>query len=115
MGDSFWFPLLIAIVGPIIGYLASERRLRSEIKSAENRLQRDYQLELAAETVVRKLLSIDKWKLRTFDELKRRLHGLDEDEIRKILIRAGAVCFQGKGSEELWGLVDRNHDQLVKD
>jgi len=35
------------------------------------------------------------------------------EELRRLLIRAGAVCFEGKDGVEMWGLRTRNEDRLA--
>jgi len=57
-----------------------------------------------AEQVARELLSFERWSKRSFAAIKRRLGGFEDDELRKILVRAGAVRFHGDHEEELWGL-----------
>ena len=46
----------------------------------------------------------------SFLEIEKRLGGFEDNELRKILIRAGAVRFEG--DNELWGLLSRNTDDL---
>lgn len=108
---EMWIPIVVAIVSALFSYYASAHKLGREIELSEKRLRRDYQLEFSTEAVLRQLLSIEKWKLRSFDEIKARLKGLEENEIQKALIRAGAVCFSGRDGE-MWGLVELNRDKL---
>jgi len=35
-------------------------------------------------------------------------------ELRKVLVRAGAVRFEGPGGKEMWGLLERNSEKLSK-
>jgi hypothetical protein len=68
-----------------------------------------------AEAALRRLLKHHKYHRRSFDEIKYHLHGFDEDELRKLLIRSGAVRMRSaqKGDvREWWGLVGRNTDHL---
>ena len=63
------------------------------------------------------LLEHEEWKKRSFGEIRKRPGGFDEDDLGKILVRAGAVRFQKKGEkvgsdEELWGLLSRNEGDL---
>lgn len=108
---EIWIPIAVAIVSGLVSYIASNQRLGREIELSEKRLRRDYQLEFSTEAVIRQLLSIEKWELRSFDKIKDRLEGLEDKEIKRALIRAGAVCFRGE-KEEMWGLVERNRDKL---
>ena len=65
-----------------------------------------------AERVAHELLMMPAWDLRSFDEIKSRLGGFKDDEIRQILIRAGALQFKGKPDQEMWGLLERNRHRL---
>jgi hypothetical protein len=75
---------------------------------AERRARRDFALEFAAERVARQLLDSPKWKWRSFAMFQYYLGGFDDDELRKLLVRAGAIkCLTDKGVE-MWCLLDRN-------
>jgi len=65
-----------------------------------------------AEQVAKSLLESEKWEKRSFDEIKNRLGGFEDDELRKILVRAGAVKFKASDGKELWGLISRNKKVL---
>jgi len=89
--------LVVAVVTSVLTTVSSERALK-----------RQYQLEFAAERVVRKILSDSVWPLRSFDIIKRHLGGFENDELRKILVRAGAIRFKLTSGDEVWGLLERN-------
>ena len=63
-----------------------------------------------AEKAALKLLESKEWRMRSFDAIKARLGGFPDDELRKVLVRAGAVRFKGRNDEEVWGLLDRNKE-----
>lgn len=90
-----------AFVTAFLTFLVQERKLR-----------RDFRLEFMAERVAHELLESDKWQMRSFDAIQSRLGGFEDDELRKILVRAGAVRFKGKAGEEYWGLLSRNRAKL---
>ncbi|MFZ5616001.1 MAG: hypothetical protein ACOZAA_01585 [Pseudomonadota bacterium] len=93
--------IVVAIITSVISVRLQESRLRTEL-----------QLEFATEAAIRQLLMNEQWELRTFEEIKRRFKGIDENELRKSLIRAGALSFDGdKG--EMWGLRERNKSRLA--
>ena len=88
------------VTAAFTGYVTfriQERRLRQELKT-----------EFMAEMVAKELLSDERWKKRSFEEIKKRLGGFEDNELRKILVRAGAVRFEQKDGGELWGLMSRN-------
>jgi hypothetical protein len=74
-----------------------------------------YRVQFAAERVARELLMDGRWRLRTFDIIKHHLGGFSDDDLRQILVRAGAIRFQSKEGKELWGLLERNSDRLGVD
>lgn len=45
---------------------------------------------------------------RSFEILKKRVGGFEEDELRKILVRAGAVRYIRDDGSEWWRLLSRN-------
>jgi hypothetical protein len=97
----------------------AEKRLQGDLKVQEERLKTELRTEFMAEAAIRQLLSHPDWKQRTFQSIRRKMHGAFEDpELRRLLIRSGAVCFWGKlqggREEEYWGLIDRNQDRLSR-
>lgn len=92
--------LVTALGTGIVTYLVAERKLR-----------REFRLENAAERVAHDLMTT-RWRLRSFILIKAHLGGFDDDELRKILVRAGAIRFTSRSGHELWGLLSRNRDLL---
>jgi siroheme synthase (precorrin-2 oxidase/ferrochelatase) len=104
-----------ALVSGVASYVAQERRLRAELQRQEREIQANLELqqqsmrtEFMAEQAVRALLSHRAYTKRKFKTIKRRLAGFEDNELRQILVRAGAVRFGGDGQEEVWGLIERN-------
>ena len=93
--------LVVSIVGAAATFKAQEARLRIELRT-----------EFMAEAAIRRLLSSAQWKKRSFTAIKRRLGGFTDDELRRMLVRAGALQFEDGDGEELWGLLERNLDDL---
>lgn len=97
-----------ALATAVATFLLQERRLKFEFAMIRT--------EFMAEQVARQLLEHPEWRKRTFRSFQRRLGGFGDDELRKILVRAGAVRFieeqEGKEPKELWGLISRNQDVL---
>jgi hypothetical protein len=98
--------MITAALTALATFLIQERRLRRDFELDRDRLR----TEFMAERVARKLLESEKWKKRSFLEIEKRLGGFEDNELRKILVRAGAVRFEG--DNELWGLLSRNTDDL---
>jgi len=90
-----------ALITGLVTFALQERKLKTELRT-----------EFMAEQAAKSLLENEKWKKRSFDELKKRLGGFEENELRKILVRAGAVKFEASDGKELWGLISRNKEDL---
>jgi hypothetical protein len=52
--------------------------------------------------------------MRTFEEIEKRIGGFEANELRQILVRAGAVRFRSRDGTELWGLLERNGETLAE-
>jgi hypothetical protein len=98
--------LLGAAVSALATFLIQERKLRREFKLDRENIRTDFM----AEQVARQLLESEKWVQRSFAVIKQRLSGFEDNELRKILVRAGAVRF-GQ-DKETWGLLSRNKNAL---
>ena len=92
---------ITAVITAVAAFHLQERKLKWELRT-----------EFMAEQATQALLQQKKWKKRSFLEIKKRLGGFEDDELRKILVRAGAVRFEGQDRLELWGLVSRNKPKL---
>jgi hypothetical protein len=92
---------ITALITGLITFLIQEKRLRTELRT-----------EFMAEQAVRKLLQNKNWRKRSFESIKKRIGGFEDNELRKILVRSGAVEFEGENGKELWGLIDCNEDAL---
>jgi hypothetical protein len=104
--------LLAAIVAGAVALVTSAITSRLTLRSAEHRLRREFQLEFAAERVAHELMRDSRWTLRSLDLLKIHLGGFKDDELRRVLVRAGAIRFESRSGKELWGLLDRNRHRL---
>jgi hypothetical protein len=100
MSDQTWSAIIPAVAG-IVGLLLGRW-------FEHQRMVREFAPRIQAETVVKKLLNSDDWQKRSFEAIKGRIGGFDDNELRKILVSVGAVKFTSQSGEELWGLVSRN-------
>ena len=125
--------IIIAIIVAVAAVLIQEKKLRKDFELDRGRMRTDRMAEdvagrilgderwakggagdeFTAEKAVRELLGSERWsKQRSFKTIKGRLGGFEDDELRKVLVRAGAIRFKGQGDSELWGLMSRNQDNL---
>ncbi len=101
MLETILTSLATALVTGFITFSVQERKLKSELRT-----------EFMAEMVAKTLLEDEKWKKRSFSEIQKRLGGFEENELRRILVRAGAVRFVADDGRELWGLLSRNRNSI---
>ncbi|MFC3101684.1 hypothetical protein [Altererythrobacter lauratis] len=106
-GWSVWS----AVISALVGWLTAKATLRFN----RDKLRREFQLEFATERALQALLADGEYSMRSFTKLKRHLPAFsDDNDLRLHLIRAGAVCFESKDGEELWGLLDRHKGAAFK-
>ncbi|NER11916.1 hypothetical protein GWK08_00550 [Leptobacterium flavescens] len=100
--------LLGALIGGLISFLLQYQRFRHELRV----MQEEYKTEFMAETTAKHFLSHKSYTDRSFETLKKHLGGFDDDELRKILVRAGAIRdFRDDGSE-WWRLLSRMDEYI---
>ncbi|MER7394610.1 hypothetical protein ABT381_03705 [Streptomyces sp. NPDC000151] len=93
--------------------LVSQReRLEREMQAHENRLRMELRTEFMAEEAIQNLLCHPKWKKRSFQQIKARIGGFDDNHLRQLLVRSGAVRFGEPGEREGWGLRELHTNQL---
>lgn len=90
--------------------IADQRRqLDKEI--AEQKMLREYKLDFAAEQVANQLLMHPAWQWRSFKTIQHYIGGFEDDELRRVLVRAGAIrSIRSSDGQEVWGLLERNRD-----
>ena len=93
--------IITAVITGLGTFALQERKLKWELRT-----------EFMAEQAAKALLEHDDWNMRSIEEIKKRLGGFEDNDLRKILVRAGAVKFEGEGGKELWGLISKNKDKL---
>lgn len=104
--------ILGVIVGGLVSYFLQKQKLEHEFKL---KLQEN-KTENMAEQTARYYLKEEGYYERSFNHLKTKLGGFEEEELRKILVRAGAVRFIRKDDQkEFWCLVERLPEKYLKD
>ena len=103
-------PIIVAVISSGIAYVASIRQMKSSLRHSEESLRREYQLQSSVEKSVTSLLTRG-WQARSFSVLKYHIRGFQDDELRQILVRCGAVAFQS-GGREYWGILEMIEDRL---
>jgi hypothetical protein len=95
--------LLGAAVGGGISYLLNRQQFANQLRI----LREQNKTEFMAETTARHFLGHKGFTDRSFDALQRSLGGFEEDELRRILVRAGAVRVYREDGSEWWRLLSR--------
>ena len=67
-----------------------------------------------AESTARHYLGHKGYTDRSFDTLKKHLGGFEDDELRKILVRAGAIRVFREDGSEWWRLLERSAEYIEK-
>ncbi len=101
-----------ALLGGLISFGLQILKFRQEIKA----LQTEFKTDFVAETTAIHFLSHKGYTDRSFETLRERLGGFEDDELRKILVRAGAVRFYREDQEpgEWWRLLNRMDEFIEK-
>ncbi|MEL6810642.1 MAG: hypothetical protein AAFP76_04860 [Bacteroidota bacterium] len=106
--ETALFTLAGTLVGGLITYLLQYQRYKHEIKV----LREEHKTEFMAENTAKHFLNHKSYTDRSFETLKKQLGGFSDDELRKILVRAGAIrTFRDDGSE-WWRLLSRMDEYI---
>ena len=108
--ESAFAVVIGAIVGGSISYLLNRQQFNHQLKV----LREQNKTEYMAEETARHFLEHKSFTDRSFEVLKRHLGGFGDDELRKILVRAGAMrTFKDDGTE-VWRLLSRMDEYIEK-
>ncbi len=100
---STFSALFGALVGGGISYMLNRQQFANQLKLA----QEAHRTEFMAEETARALLRHKSFTDRSFETLRGHLGGFQDDELRKILVRAGAMRVYRDDGSEWWRLVSR--------
>jgi hypothetical protein len=96
------------VTAAIISAIVSVATTFGTLMLTREQLLREYRLEEMSELAAKKLLTQSPYRMRSFEIIKLHLAGFEENELRRVLVRAGAVRWQARNDKEVWGLLDRN-------
>lgn len=92
-----------SIVVSVIAYWLQRAKLRHDFENDVAQAKTGFM----AETAARELLTQYEKPFRTFIMIRHHIGGFPDDELRRILVRAGALRFMSKSGIELWALYER--------
>ncbi len=99
--------LLEAIIGGVLSYFLQRQRFQHEFKL----LKEQYKTDFMAENTAKHFLNHKSYTDRSFQTLKNHLGGFD-DELRKILVRPGAIRNFREDGSEWWRLLSRMDEYI---
>jgi hypothetical protein len=108
---QFVVPIIVAALTSYAAFEMQSYKLRTEYERNINMIRTNAKAEEAA----RKLLEFEKFPMRKFETIEFYLKGYEKNELRKILIAAGALRIPSKDEKdktEYWGLIERNPDRF---
>ena len=101
------------IISGLITYIIQERKLQAEKEKIKEQFQRErekleeqYKTERRADVALSKFLNHVKFKRRSFSYIREKMGGFEDDELRKMLVRNGAVRVMGDKGIEWWELLN---------
>lgn len=97
------FSLIGSLVGALLAVALQRSRIAADIAIAIEAVKTDHMAEKAA----LHYLNHKGYTDRSFKMLSQRLGGFEENELRKILVRAGAVRYEREDGTEWWRLLSR--------
>jgi lipopolysaccharide export system protein LptC len=100
--------LLGAVVGGGITFLLNRQQMKNQIQV----IRAQHRTEYVAEDTARHFLSHKGFTDRSFEALRTHLGGFEDDELRKILVRAGAMRVYRDDGSEWWRLVSRMDEYI---
>jgi hypothetical protein len=113
MDPALWSALsalLGAIIGGGISYLLNRQQLANQLRIQ----QETHKVEFMAETTARHFLQHKSFTDRSFETLRNHLGGFSDDELRRILVRAGAIRVYRADGSEWWRLLSRMEEFIER-
>ena len=97
------FSLVGVLIGGLLSWWLQKDRASTDLRIALEAIKTEHM----AETTALYYLNHKGYTDRSFDLLRKRLGGFEDDELRRILVRAGAVRYIREDDSEWWRLLSR--------
>lgn len=108
--ENVLFTLLGVLAGGLISMGLQFQRFKHELKLKREEDKTNFM----AENTVRHFLNHKSFTDRSFDMIRKNVGGYDDDELRKILVRAGAIRIYREDGSEWWRLLSRMDEYIDK-
>lgn len=96
--------------GGIITYIIQKQRFKQELEI----LRLTHKTDFMAEETVRHFLEHKTHVERSFEMIEKHVGGFTDEELRRILVRAGAIRSYRADGSEWWRLLSRNDEYIEK-
>ena len=102
-------------VGGVISYQLQKARFKQDLIIQKSKFEQELLLvkeqnktDNVAEDTIRYYLKDEGHLMRSFRHLSTKIAGFEEEELRRLLVRSGAVrFFKSENGEEMWCLVEK--------
>ena len=105
---------LAGIMGTFVGGLVTYFTQSAQFKYELKKIREENRTEFQAEQTAMHYLNHKSYTDRSFVTLKKHLGGFEDDELRKILVRAGAIRTFREDGSEWWRLLSRMDEYIDK-
>ena len=112
--DAALWSTLSALLGALVGGAISWALNRQQFRNQLRILQQQHKVEFMAEETARHFLGHKNFTDRSFETLRMHLGGFEDDELRKILVRAGAIRIYRSDGTEWWRLLSRMDEYIER-
>ncbi len=102
--------ILGGVISGLMSYVLQKQRFEQELRLKHE----EFRTEFMAENTAKHFLNHKSYTDRSFDTLQKHLGGFDDDELRKILVRAGAIRIIREDGTEWWRLLSRMDEYIEK-
>jgi hypothetical protein len=104
------FSLAGVFIGGVIAWWLQKDRADADLRIALESVKTEHMAEKTAQF----FLSHKGYTDRSFELLSKRLGGFEDDELRRILVRSGAVRYIREDGSEWWRLLSRTGEVIAK-
>jgi hypothetical protein len=105
-------PTLASLLGTLVGggitYFLNKQSHSHQLAA----LREQFKTDFIAEETARHFLNHKSYTDRSFETLQKHLGGFSDDDLRKILVRAGAIRIYRDDGSEWWRLLSRMDEYI---